>query len=358
MQRHRFFRNVKGLRVLGAAVALWLLLGALSNAWASSYELSMLKTFPYSSGNRGFELGPHGDGFTLNEKSELVLRAKSKIENGAFEIVTPGRTYKFSGLGAFSQLISSNERGEVFFIADNAIQTPDASGTARAILRGGDVINGEKLVGVRGPRVAVNDKGQVAVEAIFEGGEGIVTLDRVVVKRGSIIENQRIDSFGDYYVSENGEVLFSTGQAIFRENQLLVKAGDMIGGKTFDSIIGFSANGKGAVVFFGNVDGGKWRGVFTGDRLVAQYGDTVEGKTIQGFNRGLLVNANGDVAFEAYFTDSTEGIVLARQTTGQAQAQQATSTKLSSSFRIGPVLILLGIMCALWLFWPKSQKRS
>lgn len=368
MQMHGCFRSVRGLRVLGVAVSLWLLPCAISQAWATSYELSLLKTWGYSGGR---DEALYGLGL-LNEKGELVMGAQSRTENGILEIVTPNKVFKLPGLRYFRPPIASNDRGEMVFLANSSLMALDASGIVRPILSEGDVIDGKKLLSFGLSASSLNNKGQVIFSAKFEEGErgqgeGLFTMDRLVAKVGSTIENQHIYMLNHIYLCESGEVIFSAGvtndsgksvsTVIFKENRVLVKEGDTIAGKTLDLIHSLVANKNGDVAFVGRYDNKTKGGIFTLDSLVAQEGDTVEGKTLQGTSHFVL-NAKGDVAFMADFTDSNGGIILARRTTGQGQAQPGTSTKPSSSFRIGPVLILVGIMCALWFFWPRAGKRS
>lgn len=368
MQMHGCFRSVRGLRVLGVAVSLWLLPCAISQAWATSYELSLLKTWG-ATGSGGRDEALYGLG-VLNEKGELVVGAQSRTENEVLEIVTPSKVFKLPGLKYFRPPIASNDRGEMVFLANSSLMALDASGTVRPILSEGDVIDGKKLLSFS--LSSLNNKGQVLFSAKFvEGergqGEGLFTMDRLVAKVGSTIENQHIYMLDQFYLCESGEVLFSAGvtndsgksgsTVIFKENQVLVNVGDTIAGKTLDVIHSLVANKNGDVAFVGIYDNKTRGGIFTLDSLVAQAGDTVDGKTLGNLSH-LVLNAKGDVAFLADFSDSTGGIILARRTTGQGQAQPGTSTKPSSSFRIGPVLILLGIMCALWLFWPRAGKRS
>jgi hypothetical protein len=121
---------------------------------------------------------------------------------------------------------------------------------------------------------------------------------------------------------------------IFTQSALLAKSGDTIGGQTltFINIFAPTINDSGTVAFVGSFAGGE--GIFTQSALVAKSGDTIGGKTLATVFPPVI-NAGGTVAFSAFFTDFSQGIITAQLfagTPGQANCHGASVSSLSQEF--------------------------
>ena len=112
----------------------------------------------------------------------------------------------------------------------------------------GDTIGGKTITGIRERvRPSLNNKGQVAFTAEFSGGAGVFTPERAPCAdrrhhRGRTLTDFFPRPFPDQGISlnDNGEAAFlagfSGGDGIFTQNRLLAQTGGTIGGKT---LIGF-----------------------------------------------------------------------------------------------------------------------
>jgi len=125
---------------------------------------------------------------------------------------------------------------------------------------------------------------------------------QVVAKTGGSIGGYTIVNFNEpALLNDGGEVLFaathSGGQGIFTPAQMLVKTGDTIDGKQLSSVSSPALNANGDLAFLGGFTGGS--AIFNQTNALVKTGDTIDGQPIFSFYRGLSLNANGAVAFQA-----------------------------------------------------------
>ena len=125
---------------------------------------------------------------------------------------------------------------------------------------------------------------------------------QVVARTGGSIDGYTIVNFNEpALLNDSGEVVFSAthsgGQGIFTPTQALVKTGDMIDGKQLTSVSSPALNASGNLVFLGGFAGGS--AIFDQAHALIKTGDSIGGQPIFSFYRGLSLNGNRAIAFEA-----------------------------------------------------------
>ena len=362
-----------------ALVSIGLLVPLATYAEPTSYNLKVLKAAEaHASGN-----GPLGipESFLLTDQGEIVALKRPIADGNGVHISTPHKSFVIpTGLGFYVPTFPAfawNDRGEVFLSLNNAIVSPDQSGGLTTIVKAGQIIDGKRLVRIDGP-VDTNAKGQITFKATFEKEDqsnrsrpisGLFTLDRLVAQVRAKIDDMEIEYISESHLTDAGEVLFSAnvsgiqGSVIFKDNRVLVKAGDTIGGNTIKQVAhNFVSSRQGHILFNASSDTTP-SGLFTLDGLVVKTGDLINGRPLTMW-QNPVINNHGEVAFLGMDTGTSlvysSAVVLATPTTtsGAAQASTAMTKAPGKSSKLIPVLILVGIVCALWFFWPKSQKRS
>jgi hypothetical protein len=147
----------------------------------------------------------------------------------------------------------------------------------------------------------------LSMSALFLGAAALCAQTpsytfQVVAKTGNSIGGYTITNFSEpALLDDAGNVFFaashSSGQGIFTPTQVLVKSGDTIGGIRLSSVSSPAVNSSGNLVFLGAYAGGS--AIFTQNGALVKTGDTVGGQPIFNFYRGLSINANGAIAFQA-----------------------------------------------------------
>lgn len=137
----------------------------------------------------------------------------------------------------------------------------------------------------------------VAGKRLTEVGGLINNAGNVVYEAGFLAG---LDSFGN--------PIFSTG--IFSKGKLLVQFGDIVDGKTLGGISAFTVNNSGRITFWGSFsapseDGGLvfGNGILTPTKAIVVTGDVISGKTLTNIGIFHAANDAGEVAFLAEFED-------------------------------------------------------
>lgn len=125
---------------------------------------------------------------------------------------------------------------------------------------------------------------------------------QIVARTGGSIGGNTIVNFSEpALLNDNGDVVFSAahsgGQGIFTPTQPLVKTGDTIDGKQLSSVSSPALNASGNLRFLGGFAGGS--AIFSQTNALVKTGDTIDGQPIFNFYRGLSLNGNGELAFQA-----------------------------------------------------------
>lgn len=206
--------------------------------------------------------------------------------------------------------VAINNFGEVVFSAayhgpNNSIAT--AIFTPRAVLVApGSEVDHYVLSGID-PMFAMSSR-----DVFFHGsnpsiGEGMFTLHRLLVKIGDVVSGFQFEptggaAFGFPAASERGGLIFggvyATGAGIFTPRSILVATGGLLPPVA-------SVNNSGTIVYGGA------NGLIVNQTPLVDFGDTIDGHTLNGLSFPLSINNRGAVAFKANFTSGYEGIVLA-----------------------------------------------
>jgi len=213
------------------------------------------------------------------------------------------------------------------------------------IAKAGDVIAGKTIADV-GYNPSINNSGTVAFTGYSPaGGYGtaLFTQSQCLVAAGDVVSSATIYSVGDPVINNNNQVIsyvqLDTGlthrDAILTVGSgLSVKSGDVVAGKTLTGLQKYpTVNDAGLVAYTGTFSGGS--GIFAGNLLVAQTGDTLGGRIFSAFS-DPAVNDLNQLAFYANFTDGSQAIVIATLT----PVPEPSSFMLAA---IGFVLVALGM---------------
>jgi hypothetical protein len=183
----------------------------------------------------------------------------------------------------------------------------------QVIAKTGNSIGGYTIFNFNEPAL-LNDNGQVVFSASHSGGQGIFTPDRALVKTGDTIDGKQLSFVSSPALNANGSLLFlggfAGGSAIFNQTNALVKTGDTIGGQPIFSFYrGLSLNGNGAVAFQASTGTSFPAGsaVFVvrpdgSSKLVVAPGQSVNGKTLSAIGTPVM-NDQGVVALRGEFTN-------------------------------------------------------
>jgi len=183
----------------------------------------------------------------------------------------------------------------------------------QVIAKTGNSIGGYTIFNFNEPAL-LNDNGQVVFSASHSGGQGIFTPDRALVKTGDTIDGKQLSFVSSPALNANGNLLFlggfAGGSAIFNQTNALVKTGDTVGGQPIFSFYrGLSLNGNGAVAFQASTGTSFPAGsaVFVvrpdgSSKLVVAPGQSVNGKTLSAIGTPVM-NDQGVVALRGEFTN-------------------------------------------------------
>jgi hypothetical protein len=195
----------------------------------------------------------------------------------------------------------------------------------------GDTVAGQLLSGLTFSDPALSNDGTIAFIASFSGGGvGVFKLPPhqpavLVAQVGDTVAGHQLTAVGPPYwpaINSSDTVYFegrfaqgsSFENAIFTPSSLLFQTGAAFGSNTITQFAGnrMAVNDGGAIVFlaeFQSSSGGQL-GLFSLLGPVALPGDAVGNKVLSSPGCPAM-NNDGQIAFQATFSDSTSGIVLA-----------------------------------------------
>jgi hypothetical protein len=201
------------------------------------------------------------------------------------------------------------------------------------VARPGRVIDGETLTTILPGSVDLNDNGVVVFKAWFQtvdgpyGGEGIFTLNRLLVAKGDVIEGTELTGISaTVSLNEAGDVAFASffdssssfDFGLFTQDRIIALPGYLADGR---SMLGFASpalNDLGHVAFgaalYAPSSSSYDHAVVLDDQLIVSSGETIDGRTLSIFYLPYL-NNRGEIAIVVAFDDFTEAVILARPAT-------------------------------------------
>jgi hypothetical protein len=198
-------------------------------------------------------------------------------------------------------------------IAAAALSAQTTQYNFQIVAKTGDSISGNTIVNFSEPPL-LNDNGEVVFSAVHSGGQGIFTPSRQLVKTGDTIDGKQLSSVSSPALNSNGDVVFlggfAGGSAIFNQTNILVKTGDAINGQPIFSFYrGLSLNGNGAVAFQASTGTSFPTGtaIFVrcpdaNSKLLIGPGQPVAGKTLSAVGTPVM-NDQGIVALRGEFVN-------------------------------------------------------
>ena len=250
------------------------------------------------------------------------------IKDGAV-LVPGAATIGGHNISNIASDVSINNSGAVAFVAaysDPSNASGNAVFTQNALLaKEGDKIAGQTLVLLPPNRPSINDQGTTAFMAYLDTGQansGIFTQQGMLVRNGSVIGGQTITGFtNEYVLNAAGTLAFlgsiTSGKGIFTQSSVLAldQSRTTIGGQTIVGVGShISENAKGTVAFpaLGNSLGAS---IYSQTSILAKNLDTSGSYTVhQAEDGGVSINSGGITAYTALVTTSgpdLEGIFTA-----------------------------------------------
>ena len=241
--------------------------------------------------------------------SGLVAGPGSVIDGKTLDRLWGGFSMNASGQVAFQARFLPGESEDWGFFTQD-----------RLLVKKGDEVDGKSIRSLGAPPT-INDSGETAFVARWHPTSSnfmaLFSPTEVLLDRNEVIDGVTIydlDSSTPPAINNHGDVVFATlnPHRIFNFNKLLVDDGDLIDGRIITDIHGgASQNDAGEIVYFSEFvrldDFSDGKGLFSQHHLIAEVGDTIDGRTLTDFvlkhtgrppdinNRGQVVG-NGRTA--------------------------------------------------------------
>jgi succinate-acetate transporter protein len=291
----------------------------------------------------GITLGNIG-GFAINDRGTVVFTASF---DGGTGIFTPSDVLAKTGDSIGGITLSNvgdfavNNKEVVFTGLSGPAYAPfpisifarkintgtKAEDSSRLVANVGGTIDGKTLTGLGS--FTINQRGDIVFVGSFNEGSGIFrhgifTPSRLLIQSGDTIDDITLGpSFSGLAINDSGTLAFNNffgvtyrfGFGIFTLSNVVATLNTEIGGKGLE-YIGYPAiNNRGTIVFGAEVlipgqMGELGSAVFTQSDVIAAPGDTVDGKMLTDVF-SYAINNRGIVVTQCYFTDGTQGIILA-----------------------------------------------
>jgi hypothetical protein len=203
--------------------------------------------------------------FALNQLGEIVFGSPYTDQNGdaGFGLFTPQHVLVKTGGVVDQHVLSSIDNvfalssNELFFHAFTSSGLEAIFTLHSVVVKTGDTISGFQLMPEGSSaaigNLAVNNRGDLVFGATYQNGSGVFTPQSIVAQTGGLLPpGAAINDFGDVVYFQNEPGVFG----LFVNQAELVTAGDSVGGRTINGFgLPPTINDKGQVLFLANFTG-------------------------------------------------------------------------------------------------------